>query len=75
MTIGALDYPIATVNHKLCLLVATDLSSIVNRLLLGRENAGSALRPAFHDRPAIPSIGDDVMTFTSHLEMSSGEQI
>jgi hypothetical protein len=40
--IGTLDYPIATVNHKFCLLVATDISSIVNRFLLGRENADTA---------------------------------
>jgi hypothetical protein len=68
VTIGALDYPIATVNHKLCLLVATDISSIVNRFLLGRENAGSALRSTSHDCPAITAIGNDMMTFASHLK-------
>ena len=74
MTVGALDYSIAPVNHKFGSLITTNLSRVINCLLFGGKNAISSLCSASFHYPAIPAIGNDVVGLTCHKGYPSGEQ-
>jgi len=71
MAIRILDFAVFLVDDKLTFLIFTDLTTIVDCILLFIEMFGGSLAPSLLKIPATGLVGNCVMSFAWHFFPSS----